>query len=135
MNRTSQRHLGKLVAATGAAIMVLTLSVTALLATPTRGPIPPEAFPEAGGEIDRGLVPAFIPALGQTGEQVGWIAKELAVPVVDDGSRLVIPVVGDDLRTVVGHMVARHGFAPLGTDLAPLLEALPTQPVSAAASD
>jgi hypothetical protein len=53
----------------------------------------------------------------------------LAVPIVDDGSRKVIPVVGDDLQTVVGHMVAGHGFVPLGTNLEPLLDAMPEDPV------
>jgi hypothetical protein len=100
-----------------------------ILAAPNRGPIPEAAFPAEGGPIDRILVPDYIPALGQDGQPVGWVSKELAVPVVDEGNRQLIPVFGDDLRTVVGHMVAGYGFAPIGTDLQPLLRVLPTPPM------
>lgn len=134
MTRFTHRRFG-FIASLGAAVTALTLGVGTIVAGPTRGPIPSAAFPEDGGAIDRTMVPDFIPALGSDGSEVGWVSKELAVPVVDNGDRNLIPVYADDLRTIVGHMVARHGFAPLGTELSPLLEAVPTPPLPDLGSD
>lgn len=128
-SRNRRRTSRTLLAALGVGILAVTVGAVSALGSPTRGPIPPEAFPAEGGPIDQELVPDYIPALGQDGEEVGWVAKELAVPVVDPGNRQLIPVYADDLKTVVGHMVGGYGFAPLGTDLEPLVEALETPPL------
>lgn len=120
---------GRIVAAIGAAALALTVGAGTILAGPTRGPIPADAIPPDGGQIDFSRVPDYIPAVGPDGADVGWVSADLAVPVKPVGDRRVIPVYADDLRTVVGHMVAMHGFVPVGTELGPLLDALPTQPL------
>lgn len=94
-------------------------SALADLNGPTRGVIPPDAR-LADGELDLSKVPDFIVALGRDGQPVGYVSKDLVlVPQVDDTGRPVaptIPVYGDDLTTVVGHMVPDRGFVALGTD-------------------
>jgi hypothetical protein len=106
------------------AALLLTLGVGSIIGGPTRGPIPDEAFSLTGGPINRDLVPDYIPALGPDGAAVGWVSKELAIPVVA-GDDPLIPVFADDLRTVVGHMVAGHGYVAVGTDIDALLQGPP----------
>jgi hypothetical protein len=71
---------------------------------------------QPGEPIDQALVPDFIPASDREGNIVGWVSKHLAVPTDLSLDRSVIPVFADDLRTVVGHMIAGRGFVPLGAD-------------------
>jgi len=129
LSRLRTRGTKWVVGLAAAASVGLILGVGTILAGPTRGPIPPEAFRGSGGEIDRSLVPDFIPALSPDGEVVGWVSKDLAVPEADSAARDVIPVYADDLQTIVGHMVRGHGFVPAGVDLRPLLDAIPTPPL------
>jgi hypothetical protein len=88
---------------------------------PTKGPIPPAAF-QAGDPIDFSMVPDFIPALGQSGDIVGYVSKGSLItqggsgfsadrPIAAD-----VPVYADDLKTLVGHMVPGRGFVPIGVD-------------------
>lgn len=78
--------------------------------TPTKGPIPPEAF--KNGTIDKTVVPDFIPALNRDGFVAGYVAKNLAIPD-GEGSAEPVPVYAEDLETVVGHMYPGRGFVPL----------------------
>lgn len=92
---------------------------------PTKGPIPDAAVPAAGGEVNGALVPDFVSALGQDGVTIaGYVPKRFLIGGAD---RLVpgtlanppqqspIPVYGEDLTTLVGHMVPGRGFVPLGS--------------------
>jgi hypothetical protein len=91
---------------------------------PTKGSIPVEASPPGGGELNMALVPDFVGALGgPTGETiVGYVPKELLLgprpPLVgtpqNPPQELPLPVYGEDLTTLVGHMVPGQGFVPLG---------------------
>jgi hypothetical protein len=96
---------------------------------PTKGPIPEEATRPEGGEINMALVPDFVSTLGgPTGEAiVGYVPKGILL-----GPRSVrggtpqnppqdipMPVYGEDLTTLIGHMVAGQGFVPLGSSAAP----------------
>lgn len=129
LSRVRTRGAKWVVGLAAAASLGLIVGVGTILAGPSRGPIPPEAFPRDGGVIDRSRVPDFIPALGPDGEVVGWVSKDLAVPEADSAARDAIPVYADDLKTIVGHMVRGHGFVPAGIDLRPLLDAIPTPPL------
>lgn len=80
----------------------------------TRGPVPESAH-RADGTIDLSQVPDFIPALDGD-DAVGWIARDDAFPTEGSERPQQIAVYGDDLRTVVGHLVANVGFVAVGTD-------------------
>jgi hypothetical protein len=91
---------------------------------PTRGPLPAGAT--VGGRVDLALVPDFVSVLGgPTGQTiVGYAPKEqLLNPSPLRGSPnnppqpLPVPVYGDDLTTLVGHVVPDHGFVPIGSSL------------------
>jgi hypothetical protein len=96
---------------------------------PTRGRIPEEATPPEGGETNMALVPDFVGVWGgPTGETiVGYVPKDLLFnPRSEPGGTLEnppedvpMPVYGEDLTTLVGHMVAGQGFVPLGGSPAP----------------
>lgn len=96
---------------------------------PTKGRIPEEATPREGGEINMALVPDFVSTLGgPTGEtMVGYVPKDLLFnPRLEPGGTpedppqdVPMPVYGEDLKTLVGHMVAGQGFVPLGSSPAP----------------
>lgn len=96
---------------------VLVLAATSVIIganhVPTKGAIPAAAFP-AGGQMDLGVMPDFVPALNREGGPAGYVAKG------DLGSvdSTAVPVYSDDLQTVVGHMVPGRGFVPLGADAA-----------------
>lgn len=113
--RIPSRRPFLLLAALIVAAAVALIGVSSIMAGPSRGPIPPDAV-EPGGLTDQSKVPDFIPALDRSGDEVGWVSKHLAVPVDQSLDRTVIPVFGDDLKTVVGHMIAGRGFVPLGAD-------------------
>lgn len=129
LSRLRTRRATWLAGSVAAAGFALIVGVGTILAGPTRGPIPPEAFPRDGGAIDRSVVPDFVPALGPDGAVVGWVSKELAVPEADSAARDAIPVYADDLETIVGHMVRGRGFVPAGVDLGSLIDAIPTPPL------
>ena len=89
---------------------------------PTKGPIPPDAVPPAGGAINEALVPDFVSAYGQDGVTIaGYVPKALllhhsgSVPGSPDNppQDQALPVYGEDLTTLVGHMVPGKGFVPL----------------------
>ena len=101
----------------------------ALWRQPTKGRIPEEATPPEGGETNMALVPDFVGAWGgPTGETiVGYVPKDLLFnPRSEPGGTpenppqdVPMPVYGEDLTTLVGHMVAGVGFVPLGASPAP----------------
>jgi hypothetical protein len=85
---------------------------------PTRGPVPASVF-DGGPTIDRSQIPDFIPVLDRAGNEAGWAPSDLVIPpdgAGDPKQYQVIPVYADDLKTLVGHMVAGKGFVPLGTN-------------------
>lgn len=96
---------------------------------PTKGRIPDEATPPEGGDTNMALVPDFVGVWGgPTGETiVGYVPKDLLFnPRSEAGGTLEnppqdvpMPVYGEDLTTLVGHMVAGVGFVPLGESPAP----------------
>lgn len=96
---------------------------------PTKGRIPEEATPPDGGEINMALVPDFVSVWGgPTGETIaGYVPKDLLLnPRSEVGGTpenppqdVPMPVYGEDLTTLVGHMVAGVGFVPLGESPAP----------------
>jgi hypothetical protein len=96
---------------------------------PTKGRIPADATPPEGGETNMALVPDFVGVWGgPTGETiVGYVPKDLLFnPRSEPGGTLEnppqdvpMPVYGEDLTTLVGHMVAGQGFVPLGGSPAP----------------
>ena len=91
--------------------ITLAIVVAACLASPTtgsKGTMPP---PGPNGEIDPGAWPDYVAVAGEVGI-AGYVAKEA---VVDPGDR-TWPVYGEDLRTVVGHLVPGRGLVPAGVD-------------------
>ena len=87
----------------------------------SRGPIPPEAFRAQG--LDLRLVPDYVQVVDREGHVVGYVPKNAALgtastTVGPDGrpQAVPVPVVGDDLKTVVGHMIPDKGFVPDGID-------------------
>lgn len=79
---------------------------------PTKGPIPAAAH-RPDGTIDESLVPDYVSVAGPSEGTVGYVQKRFALGGSDQA---VVPVYGEDLRTVVGHLVAGRGFVPLGVD-------------------
>ncbi len=95
---------------------------------PTKGRMPPDAVPAAGGAPNLALVPDFVGAYGQDGVTIaGYVPKALlfppagTVPGTPDNppQDKPLPVYGDDLTTLVGHMVSGMGFVPLSAPSAP----------------
>jgi hypothetical protein len=91
--------------------------------TGSKGTMPP-AGPD--GQIDPATVPDFV-AIAGPDTIVGYVAK---AAVLNPGDT-TWPVYGDDLRTVVGHLMPGRGFVPLGMDPA----AIPTFPAKVSAGD
>lgn len=98
--------------------------ITVVSADPvvTKGPIPDAAF-RVNGDLDARLVPDFVPAYGRDGETIaGYIAKadilHRNIPAVSETVPVLpaMAVYGEDLVTVVGHMVPGKGYVPLGKD-------------------
>jgi len=85
--------------------------------------------PGLDGEVDASLAPDFIAVAGRDGGIVGYVPKDYLFrePTTSVGrpTEPEIPVYAEDLRTLLGHMVAGKGFVPLGVDPA----AVPTLPV------
>lgn len=87
---------------------------------PTKGRIPDAAFLEDGG-IDVNRVPNFVAVWGADGISIGGYVEKAYLfladgPVPVGHDEQPIPVVGSDLRTVVGHLVNDKGFVPVGVD-------------------
>ncbi len=112
---------------------------------PTKGRIPDEAVPAQGGDINEALVPDFVGVWGTDGVTIaGYMPKRYALggggtttggtpssPPQD----LPTPVYGEDLVTLVGHMVAGVGFVALGsteTPVPPSASVAPSPAVSTA---
>src|SRR4029079_4870885 len=76
---------------------------------PTKGPIPDEATPPGGGETNEALWPDYVSEYGRDGVTIaGDIPKRFLLDGVDPQ-----PVYGEDLTTLVGHMVAGVGYQAL----------------------
>ena len=107
---------------------------------PTKGPIPADATPPEGGTPNDALVPDFVSAFGRDGVSIaGYIPKAYLVegrtPVPGTPSNPPqpepLPVYGEDLATLVGHMVPGVGFVALGSTASP---AGPSASVAAASA-
>ena len=94
----------------------------------SRGTMPP---PGVDGEIDPSAVPDFVSVAGDT-DIVGYVPKAVILEPTGDEA---IPVVGEDLQTVVGHLVPGKGFVPLGVDPATVPVRPAEQGPSAAPAD
>jgi hypothetical protein len=91
---------------------------------PTKGPIPDGATPPEGGTINDALVPDFVSVWSSDGATVaGYAPKEyLLHPSVGPGNPPQpepVPVYGEDLTTLIGHMVPGAGFVALGATAVP----------------
>lgn len=112
---------GMTLAVTAIVLLVATaMSVSAAVSrTQSKGPIPDAAF-RPGLPLDTSIMPDFVPALGRDGQVAGYVAKGwLAGPPPGFSGPVdtpVVPVVGDDLTTLVGHMYPGKGFVPVGAD-------------------
>lgn len=84
--------------------------------------------PGIDGAIDPSAVPDFVSVAGNNGI-VGYVPKAVVLEPTGDEA---IPVVGEDLQTVVGHLVPGKGFVPLGVDPATVPERPVEQGPSAA---
>jgi hypothetical protein len=95
----------------------------------TKGSVPAAAF-RSDGTMDKSMIPDFVRALDRDGEPAGFVPKSaLAIyNGVEDAD--VIPVYADDLKTIVGHMIAGVGFVPQGADA----KAMPTFQVTTGTS-
>lgn len=88
----------------------------------SKGRIPDEAFLADGSIVDE-LVPDFVAVWGHGGEAIaGYTPKEyvLSIETSSDAAAKPVdapaPVFGEDLETLVGHMVPGLGFVPIGDD-------------------
>lgn len=83
----------------------------------SKGTMPP---PGPDGEVDPARAPDFIAVAGREDGIAGYVAKAYLFPepstTVGRPDEPDWPVYGEDLRTLVGHMVAGKGFIPLGVD-------------------
>lgn len=92
---------------------------------PTKGPVPENATPPEGGETNDALWPDFVSVWGSDGVTIAGYAPKRYL--LDPGSHLTpgspsnppkpdpVPVYGEDLATLVGHMVPGVGFVALGS--------------------
>jgi hypothetical protein len=95
---------------------VVAAGTLAATTSSTKGRIPDEAFLPSGA-LDADLVPDFV-AVWNEDVLAGYVRRAVILePSFDDAKW---PVYGDDLRTLVGYMVAGKGFAPIGVDPATL---------------
>ncbi len=111
-----------------------TLAVEAVVwRQPTKGPMPPDASPPLGGEVFDALVPDFVATVGRDGTAiVGYTPKayligpfpEIPGSPSNPPQEPPAPVYGEDLTTLVGHMVAGVGFVPLGATAPPAASAM-----------
>jgi hypothetical protein len=113
---------------------------------PTKGPIPESAAPPEGGSINEALVPDFVSVSSADGLTIaGYTPKRYVLGGGDSmpgtpaspPQDLPDPVYGDDLVTLVGHMVPDVGFVALGAAVPPVVSnasAGPSAPPSTAPS-
>ncbi len=106
----------------GFALSILIIASASAAPSTSKGRIPAAAF-LSNGELDARLVPDFVSAYGRDGISIaGYVPKEYLLhtnmeavskqlPKLPD-----IPVYGEDLKTLVGHMIPGKGFVPLGVD-------------------
>jgi hypothetical protein len=100
----------------GAALLVAALAVAGCSPLASKGTMPP---PGPNGEVDASLAPDFIAVAGEDEGIVGYVPKRFLFPEPTtrvDLQESDIPVYAEDLRTLIGHMVAGRGFVPLGVD-------------------
>jgi hypothetical protein len=100
----------------GAALLVAALAVAGCSPLASKGTMPP---PGPNGDVDANLAPDFIAVAGPDGGIVGYIPKRFLFPeptTTVDLQEPEWPVYAEDLRTLIGHMVAGRGFVPLGVD-------------------
>ena len=102
--------------------ILMIASASAAAPTASKGLIPAAAV-LPNGDFDPRLVPDFVSTYGRDGESIaGYVPKEYLLhanlPVVSKDLPTLpdIPVYGEDLKTLVGHMVPGKGFIPLGVD-------------------
>lgn len=93
-------------------LSVAVITVSAAPAPSSKGRIPAAAILE-DGSIDVHQVPDFVIAWDRSGNHAGYITRDEVLNPPDGP----VPVVAEDLTTVVGHMVPDYGFVPAGTDL------------------
>jgi hypothetical protein len=94
---------------------------------PTKGPIPEDATPPGGGTVNDALVPDFVSVWGSDGVTIAGYAPKryLLEPSVGSGNPSnppqsePVPVYGEDLTTLVGHMVPGVGFVAMGSTAPP----------------
>ena len=76
--------------------------------------------PGRDGAPDASAAPDFIAVAAPDGGIAGYVPKAYLFPDVSVANGRPgptdVPVYGEDLRTLVGHMVAGRGFVPVGVD-------------------
>ena len=95
-------------------VVALAASCTPLA---SKGTMPP---PGRNGAPDASAAPDFIAVAGPDGGIAGYVPKAYLFPDASAANGRPgptdVPVYGEDVRTLVGHMVAGRGFVPLGVD-------------------
>lgn len=116
----------------GGSVLVVALIAAGCGPLGTKGTMPP---PGPDGEVNRDVIPDFIAVAAQDGGIAGYVSKEYVFPeptkAIGRPGEVDWPVYADDLRTLVGHMVAGKGFVPLGVDP----ESVPERPVQVGPSN
>jgi hypothetical protein len=115
-------HLSFVLTIAGSLTIAAAATAAAGSPLPSKGTIPDAAW-SSSGALDLNLVPDFVSQLGRDGSPVGYVSRQ-AMLDPSGGERDVLgrptaatwPVYGDDLKTVVGHLVPDKGFIPLGVD-------------------
>lgn len=99
-----------------AVLTALALLLGACSPAATKGTMPPAA---QDGQVDPSAAPDFIAVAGDDGGIAGYVPKAYLFPEHVDAGRaedIDWPVFGEDLRTLIGHMVPGRGFVALGVD-------------------
>lgn len=114
----SRKLISGLVAMVVAVSTVVAISLQASSEPgPTFGRIPDSAFRD-DGTVDVSQAPDFVIAYGRSDAPVGYVRKEDILPVdgrpTDNSGK--IPVFDRDGTTILGFMIERKGFVPLGQD-------------------
>jgi hypothetical protein len=109
---------------------------------PTKGAIPDAATPPEGGFANEALVPDFVGVWSRNGlTTAGYMPKRYALgggeltpgTPSNPPQALPTPVYGEDLTTLVGHLVPGVGFVGLGATETPVPVAVSVAPSSAPA--
>jgi hypothetical protein len=95
----------------------------------TKGTMPP---PGADGHVNASLAPDFIAVAGRDGGIAGYVPRSylLPEPTTTTGRPVEadIPVYGNDLQTLIGHMVAGKGAKHLMPGPRPVARAAGFEP-------